>query len=72
MEDDSKKISIRLIVICIIIALVVLFMILNRESVTINLLFGKMTIPLFMVIAISAILGWLVGFLVPKVRKKEK
>ncbi|WP_088809279.1 MULTISPECIES: lipopolysaccharide assembly protein LapA domain-containing protein [Listeria] len=72
MEDDSKKISIRLIVICIIIALVVLFMILNRESVTINLLFGKMTIPIFMVIAISAILGWLVGFLVPKVRKKDK
>ncbi|WP_088825527.1 lipopolysaccharide assembly protein LapA domain-containing protein [Listeria goaensis] len=72
MEDDSKKISIRLIVMCIIIALVVLFMILNRESVTINLLFGKMTIPIFMVIAISAILGWLVGFLVPKVRKKDK
>ncbi|WP_149023372.1 LapA family protein [Listeria aquatica] len=47
-------------------------MVFNRQHVTIHFLFGQMSIPLFMVIAISAILGWLAGFIIPKFRSKTK
>ncbi|MBC1522250.1 LapA family protein [Listeria aquatica] len=72
MENESKKISIKLIVNIILIALIILFMVFNRQHVTIHFLFGQMSIPLFMVIAISAILGWLAGFIIPKFRSKTK
>lgn len=72
MENESKKISIKLIINIILIVLIILFMVFNRQHVTVHFLFGQMSVPVFMVIAISAILGWLAGFIIPKIRSKSK
>lgn len=71
MKEESKKISVKFILMIILVAIIILFMVMNRESVTVHMLVGKMTMPLFVVIGVSALIGWLIGFLIPKVKKQN-
>ena len=48
--------------------LLVLFMALNSQSVTVHFIFGTVDMPLIFALLIAAVLGALVGWAVPRLR----
>jgi uncharacterized integral membrane protein len=46
-----------------------LFMALNSQKVKVNLIFGSAEMPLIFALLIAALLGAIVGWVVPKVRR---
>ena len=52
--------------------LALIFIIQNSQEVEVNFLFAKTNTPLFFVIVISLALGWLIGWLLPHVRRDRR
>jgi uncharacterized integral membrane protein len=52
-------------------AVLLLFMALNSQKVEVNLIFGSAEMPLIFALLIAACLGALVGWVVPKVRRRN-
>ncbi|HKJ35679.1 MAG TPA: LapA family protein [Solirubrobacterales bacterium] len=55
---------------CIVLALV--FVLQNTDSTNINFLFAEGSMPLFFALLIALVLGMLIGWLTPRVRRSEK
>ena len=51
--------------------LLVLFFVLNLQSVEVNLILAKVTMPLIFALAIAAVLGALVGWALPRLRSSR-
>jgi uncharacterized integral membrane protein len=49
-----------------------LFMALNSQTVKVNLIVGSAEMPLIFALLIAALLGAIVGWVVPKVRRSER
>ena len=64
VHDDGRKVNVKLIVIGTLVALLVLFALLNTHEVGVDWLFNTWSAPMILVIAISAGVGFLIGFLV--------
>lgn len=56
-----------LLVVCAI--LLVLFFVLNFQKVKVHLLVATVEMPLVIALAIAAVLGWLLGWAVPRLRR---
>jgi uncharacterized integral membrane protein len=63
-HDDGRKVNVKLIVIGALVALLVIFALLNTNEVGVDWVFNTWSAPLILVIAISGALGFLIGFLV--------
>lgn len=70
-KGEGKKISGRQIGAIAIGAVVVLFALLNTEEANIDLLFGDVSMPLFLVILVFSALGFGAGFLVARHRANK-
>ena len=64
VNDDGRKVNVKFIVIGALGALLVLFALLNTHEVGVDWLFNTWSAPLILVIAISAAIGFAIGFLV--------
>jgi uncharacterized integral membrane protein len=49
-----------------------LFMALNSQTVKVNLILGSAEMPLIFALLIAALLGAIVGWVVPKVRRSDR
>lgn len=49
--------------------LLVLFFVLNLQEVKVHLLVATVHMPLIIALAIAAVLGWLLGWAVPRLRR---
>ena len=63
-HDDGRKVNVKFIVIGALIALLVLFALLNTHEVGVDFIFNTWSTSLILVIAIAGALGFLIGFLV--------
>jgi uncharacterized integral membrane protein len=63
-HDDGRKVNVKLIVIGLFVALLVVFALLNTHDVGVDWLFDTVSAPMILVIAISALLGFAIGFFV--------
>ena len=63
-HDDGRKVNVKLIVIGSLAALLVLFALLNTDEVGVDWVLNTWSAPLILVIAISAVVGFAIGFLV--------
>jgi len=63
-RDDGRKVNVKLIVVGLFVALLVLFALLNTHEVGVDWLFDTVSAPMILVIAISALLGFAIGFIV--------
>ena len=66
-----KKLSGRQIGAIVLVAVIVIFAIANTQDATIDFVFGDVTLPLFVVIAIIGLIGFGVGWLVRGRRDKR-
>jgi uncharacterized integral membrane protein len=64
VHDDGRKVNVKFIAIGALGALLVLFALLNTHEVGVDWLFNTWSAPLILVIAISAVIGFALGFLV--------
>jgi uncharacterized integral membrane protein len=64
VHDDGRKVNVKLIVLGSLAALLVLFALLNTHEVGVDWLFNTWSAPMILVIAISAAIGFAIGFLV--------
>jgi uncharacterized integral membrane protein len=63
-RDDGRKVNVKLIVVGLFVALLVAFALLNTHEVGVDWLFDTVSAPMILVIAISALLGFAIGFIV--------
>ena len=63
-HDDGRKVNVKLIVIGVLVALLLVFALLNTHEVGIDWIFDTVRVPAILVIAICAVLGFAMGFLV--------
>jgi uncharacterized integral membrane protein len=63
-HDDRRKVNVKLIVIGVLVALLVVFALLNTHEVGVDWLFDTVSAPMILVIAASAALGFVIGFVV--------
>jgi uncharacterized integral membrane protein len=63
-RDDGRKINVKLILVGAFAALLVVFALLNTHDVGIDWIFDTATAPMILVIAVSAVLGFVIGFVV--------
>ena len=63
-HDDGRKVNVKLIVIGSLAALLVLFALLNTDEGGVDWVLNTWSAPLILVIAISAVVGFAIGFLV--------
>jgi uncharacterized integral membrane protein len=64
VHDNGRKVNVKFIVIGTLIALLVVFALLNTHEVGVDWLFNTWSAPMILVIAISAAFGFVIGFLV--------
>jgi uncharacterized integral membrane protein len=62
----------RQIVALVLLGLLILLAILNFDDVSVDLLFGSVTMPLFVLIAVAGAVGFLIGWLVRGRREKRE
>ena len=62
----------RQIVALVLLGLLILLAILNLDDVSVDLLFGSVSMPLFVLIAVSGAVGFLIGWLVRGRRDKRE
>lgn len=62
----------RQIVALVLLGLLILLAILNFDDVSVDLLFGSVTMPLFVLIAVAGLVGFLIGWLVRGRREKRE
>lgn len=64
VHDDGRSVNVKLIVVGVIAAVLVLFALLNTHEVGVDFVFNTWSAPMILVIAISALFGAAIGFLV--------
>ena len=64
IHDDGRKVNVKLIVLGVLAAILVLFAVLNTHEVGVDFVFNTWSAPMILVIAISALFGFAIGFLV--------
>jgi len=62
VHDDGRKVNFKLIVLGVLAAILVLFALLNTHEVGVDFIFNTWSTSLIVVIAISAAIGFLIGF----------
>jgi uncharacterized integral membrane protein len=70
-KGEGRKLTGRQIAALVIGAVIVLFAVLNTEDARVDLVGGSVTMPLFLVIAVCAGLGFGAGFLVARHRGRK-
>ncbi len=63
-HDDGRKVNVKLILLGLLAAILVLFALLNTHEVGVDFIFNTWSASLIVVIAISAVIGFAIGFLV--------
>jgi uncharacterized integral membrane protein len=63
-RDDGRKINVKLILFGLLGVVLVLFALLNTHEVGVDWLFNTWSAPMILVIAVSAVIGFAMGFLV--------
>jgi uncharacterized integral membrane protein len=63
-HDSGRNVNVKLIVFGLLGAILVLFALLNTHEVGVDWLFNTWSAPLILVIAVSAVIGFAMGFLV--------
>jgi uncharacterized integral membrane protein len=63
-RDDGRKVNVKLILFGLLGAVLVLFALLNTHEVGVDWLFNTWSAPMILVIAVSAVIGFAMGFLV--------
>jgi uncharacterized integral membrane protein len=63
-QDDGRKVNVKLILLGLLAAILVLFALLNTHEVGVDFIFNTWSASLIVVIAISAVIGFAIGFLV--------
>jgi uncharacterized integral membrane protein len=63
-RDDGRKVNVKLILFGILGVVLVLFALLNTHEVGVDWLFNTWSAPMILVIAVSAVIGFAMGFLV--------
>ncbi len=63
-RDDGRKVNVKLIVIGVFVALLVVFALLNTHEVGVDWVFDTVRAPMILVIVLSAVLGFAIGFVV--------
>jgi uncharacterized integral membrane protein len=63
-RDDGRRVNVKLIVVGLFVALLVVFALLNTHEVGVDWVFDTVSAPMILVIAISALLGFAIGFIV--------
>ena len=64
VHDDGRKVNVKLIVLGLLGAILVLFAVLNTHEVGVDFVFNTWSASLIVVILISAVIGFAIGFLV--------
>ena len=62
--DTGRNVNVKLIVVGLLVALLVLFAVLNTHEVGVDWIFDTVSVPMILVIAVSAVIGFGIGFLV--------
>jgi uncharacterized integral membrane protein len=63
-HDGGRKVNVKLIVLGLLAAILVLFALLNTHEVGVDYIFNTWSTSLILVIVISAVIGFFIGFLV--------
>jgi uncharacterized integral membrane protein len=63
-HDDGRKVNVKLILVGAFVALLVIFALLNTHDVGVDWIFDTISVPMILVIAVSAVLGFAIGFIV--------
>jgi uncharacterized integral membrane protein len=63
-HDDGRKVNVKLILLGVLAAVLVLFALLNTHEVGVDFVFNTWSASLIVVILISAVIGFAIGFLV--------
>ena len=63
-RDDGRKVNVKLILFGFLGVVLVLFALLNTHEVGVDWLFNTWSAPMILVIAVSAVIGFAMGFLV--------
>jgi uncharacterized integral membrane protein len=63
-RDDGRKVNVKLIMFGLLGVVLVLFALLNTHEVGVDWLFNTWSAPMILVIAVSAVIGFAMGFLV--------
>jgi uncharacterized integral membrane protein len=63
-HDDGRKVNVKLILLGFLAAILVLFAVLNTHEVGVDFVFNTWSAPMILVIVISALFGFAIGFLV--------
>ena len=63
-HDDGRKVNVKLILVGAFVALLVIFALLNTHDVGVDWIFDTVSVPMILVIAVSAVLGFAIGFIV--------
>jgi uncharacterized integral membrane protein len=64
VHDDGRKVNVKLILLGLLAAILVLFAVLNTHEVGVDFVFNTWSASLIVVILISAVIGFAIGFLV--------
>jgi uncharacterized integral membrane protein len=64
VHDSGRSVNVKLIVFGLLGAILVLFALLNTHEVGVDWLFNTWSAPMILVIAVSAVIGFAMGFLV--------
>jgi uncharacterized integral membrane protein len=63
-RDDGREVNVKLIMFGLLGVVLVLFALLNTHEVGVDWLFNTWSAPMILVIAVSAVIGFAMGFLV--------
>ena len=63
-HDTGRNVNVKLILFGILAAVLVLFALLNTHEVGVDWLFDTVSAPMILVVAVSAVIGFAMGFLV--------
>jgi len=64
IHDDGRTVNVKLILLGVLAAILVLFALLNTHEVGVDFIFNTWSASLIVVILISAVIGFAIGFLV--------
>lgn len=64
IQDDGRKVNVKLILLGVLALILVVFALLNTDEVGVDFIFNTWSAPLILVILISAVIGFAIGYLV--------
>jgi len=62
-SENKSRLSLRTIVVTVLVVLVVVLAVLNKDEAKINLIFFNRELPLFIVIVLAGLIGFIAGWL---------